>query len=282
MIYFDLKRDRQILQSDVCDLSTWTPDQFRNFSCARHKEGFLIFLEPEKIEISNEYKDGDPYTVSKNIMSSFHQRRFTDTITLLKKVSGVDCAKILDLGCGEGHLTGLIRQTFPASEIHGLDYSIDAIRIANREYKNINYVVADAYFPPFVTGYFDVVVLNNLWEHVADPLLLLRSIERLLCPGGVVIISTPSRYRISNLVRVMIGREVAFMSKLHVTEYSIGQVKEQLKFGGFKVTDIYSNPIRESRLALQIFKVVFRLWLRLSGSHHQLESTIFYLATKIG
>ena len=110
-----------------------------------------------------------------------------------------------------------------------------AIEHANSTYNNIDFVVADAYQPPFEDKYFDIIVCNNIWEHVPDPLRLLSSIGRILKPNGQLVISTPSRYRIGNITRVCLGKEVTFMSKHHITEYTVGQIKEQLKFGGFSI-----------------------------------------------
>lgn len=99
-----------------------------------------------------------------------------------------------------------------------------------------------------------------------------------LKPNGAVIISTPSRYRTDNLVRVFLGKEVKFMSKLHVTEYTVGQVKEQLTFGGFEVQKIISRPINTGSMKFRTAHKMLELFCSTIKSHHQLESTIFYLA----
>jgi hypothetical protein len=119
-----------------------------------------------------------------------------------------------------------------------------------------------------------------------SPLVLLKSISKVMRNEGYLIISTPSPYRIWNLLRVVLGRPVALMSKLHVTEYAVGQVMEQLRFGGFEVTKVFSKPamddnetIKEllvNRLVLPIGRAI----LRLVESHHNLDSTVFFLARK--
>ena len=67
------------------------------------------------------------------------------------------------------------------------------------------------------------------------PLQMLKKIERSLKPGGHLIISTPSRYRLPNLIRVLVGKPIVLGSRQHVTEYSVGQVMEQLKYLGYEV-----------------------------------------------
>jgi ubiquinone/menaquinone biosynthesis C-methylase UbiE len=280
-MYFDIKRKRVIqIDKDSVLLDTWMKGGSDDYSCSKHPDGFLIFLEPHELESFNEYKEGDPYGVSKNINSKFQNRRFQTTIQLLKSTEPNPNIKILDLGCGEGHLTDRIRDTFPSSEIHGLDYAIDAIKIAHSSYKNINFIVADGYKPPYSDEYFDIVVLNNIWEHVPDPLQMLNGIKRILKKDGIIVISTPSRYRFSNLIRVLLGKKVEFMSKLHVTEYSVGQVVEQLTYCGFSISRVHSESIRENRLIVHLVKKCFSVFAKLVNSHHIFESTVFYLASK--
>jgi hypothetical protein len=93
-----------------------------------------------------------------------------------------------------------------------------------------------------------------------------------------VIISTPSRYRVSNLVRVMLGRRVALMSRHHVTEYSVGQMEEMLRWGGFTVECMASRPSGslQSRMALALGAALRRLL----KSHHRFKPTIFYAARR--
>ena len=194
-----------------------------------------MHLSEKELSASDEYAGGDPYSVeTTQTRTPFHQRQFDLTLDLLRGLGHLD--RILDVGCGEGHITAEIKRQFPKAEVHGLDYSLSAIRKAHITYPDISFSVADAVKSPYPEGKFDVVVCNNLWEHVTDPNGLLLRMKDALKPGGSVIISTPSRYRTANLVRAILGRreDSFFMSKYHVTEYTVGQVKEQLAYGGIR------------------------------------------------
>ena len=70
------------------------------------------------------------------------------------------------------------------------------------------------------------------------------------------------------------------MSEQHVTEYSVGQVIEQLRYGGFAVTQMVSKPIKLGSLKAELARWLFSKLISLVGSHHQLEATVFYLAQK--
>ena len=280
--YYDHHNDQPIdLDKDGCSLSNWR-EQYRQARFAIHPKGFLIFLSPDELEACDEYSDSDPYAFETNLDSEFHKRRIDCTLELIKDalqaIQGMP--RILDLGCGQGHITARIQKEYPEAEISGLDYSISAIEYAVDHFPQIAFDVANAYKLPYTSSYFDVVVCNNLWEHVPDPLSLLQSISRVIKPRGFLVISTPSRYRLENLIRVIRGKPVTFMSKHHVTEYSVGQVIEQCKYGGFMVTRVFSKPIKISSTKARVAYTLFSWALAFTGSHHQLEGTVFYLAQK--
>lgn len=284
--YYDRSRNRFLSEADGCKYEDWGKSD--DFSFAIHPKGFRVFLSPSQLEKSDEYSENDPYTVEQNIDSEFHKRRIDATIYLLKIALGecISNPKILDIGCGEGHITADIQKSFLDAELSGLDYSISAINYAVEKFPGIDFCVADAHNPPYCDDYFDVVVLNNLWEHIPDPLLLLKGIRRILKDRGYLILSTPSRYRLSNLLNVLRGKPAVLMSAHHVTEYSVGQVIEQLRCGGVEVEKVYSKPIRNqsrgirSIIAHQVILPILRTYLKIIGSHHSLETTVFFLASK--
>lgn len=278
--YFDYINNRPLsLESDGCDLAEWGRS-YRNYRFARHPKGFPIFLSPSKLDACNEYSESDPYSVEDNIDSDFHRRRIEITVDLTREAASFlkNRPNILDLGCGQGHITERIRQAVEGAEVTGLDYSVAAIEYAHDRYVGIDFSVGDAYESPYAKGYFDIIVCNNLWEHVPDPLLLLSKVKGILRHGGYFIISTPSRYRTENLLRILRGKQVNFMSPHHVTEYTVGQVKEQLAYGGFKVNQILSKKISSRSLRSSFSRSIISKFVSIVGSHHQLEATVFYLA----
>jgi len=279
--YYDRRRSRPLdLEEDGCDLERWRALQGKAVF-ARHPSGFLIFLSPDKIEVSDEYKAGDPYTVVENLGSPFHQMRIECTLQAVGEALQADVCRaprILDLGCGEGHITAGIKEAWPDAEVSGLDYAVSAIERATEWYPGIDFIVADAYEPPYRDDYFDVVVCNNLWEHVPDPLRLVGGISDILRPGGWLVISTPSRYRAENVLRVARGIPVRLMSKHHVTEYSVGQVMEQLRYAGFRVVRSSTKPLKGISFHLRAVRWLCSPLLSLVGSHHRLECTVFFLA----
>ncbi len=248
----------------------------------KHANNFNIFLSPEKILSSDEYLKPDPYGIQQNRNSPFQQRRIEQTVDLVNKARAAieGQVEILDIGCGEGHLTEEIRKSVENAEITGVDYSLSAIEYAHKYFPHIHFDVADVYEMPYAPQFFDIVVCNDLWEHVPDPLFLLQKISMILKPNGYLIISTPSRYRFENILNILRGRAIRFMSSKHVTEYSVGQIKEQLNYGNFQLITFQSKAIPSQNSTITLLMWLIKSFIKMVGSHHQLEITVFYLAQK--
>lgn len=281
--YYNIKENRLLdLNRDGCDFIDWS-EKYNESTFAKHHKGFLIFIPPSEIKLNDEYNKSDPYGVEANFNNSFHRRRLELTLSMIQEAlkSSQGSQRILDIGCGQGHITSVIKKEFPSSEVSAVDYSISAIEYANDKYTEIDFIVADAYNMPYTNNYFDIVVCNNLWEHVPDPLHLLSNISKIINPNGFLVISTPSRYRKSNLLRIVRGKKVELISKHHVTEYSVGQIKEQLFYGGYNVAKCSSRRIKSKKSRSNIIMFFMKSFVMLMKSHHQLESTVFYLAQRL-
>jgi len=278
--YYDYWRSCPVdLDRDGCDLADWDK-LFEEASFAKHRKGFPVFLPPRDLGPSDEYREANPYSTNKALEAGFNKSRIEATVAMVTEaIASVKGApRILDLGCGQGHITCRIRQASPGSEISALDSSISAIEYASDHFPGIDFAVGDAHEAPYAGHYFDIVVCNNLLEHVPAPVILLNRIAEIIKPSGFLILSTPNRYRICNLLRAIKGEPVGFMSRNHITEYTAGQVIEQLNHAGFKVTRCFGSPVRETALKDRIYKTLFSRLISLAGSQRHLETTSFFMA----
>ncbi len=188
---------------------------------------------------------------------------------------------LLDIGCGEGHLTAQLKKQCPTIQtVYGIDMSLTACVKGKRLYPELEFIVGDAYSLPFQDKSFDIVLLNNIWEHVPDPCRMLSAAAPLMKDDGIVLISTPNRYRFTNIVRKALTGRCKLVSTHHVTEYSQGQVEEQLEFMGFDVVEVASSPSGGSRYPVKFCSRVLRTLLCCTKSKLAFESTLFYIAKK--
>jgi trans-aconitate methyltransferase len=89
-------------------------------------------------------------------------------------------ARVLDIGCGDGKVTALIR----AAAVTGCDRSPEMVALASREHPECTFVVADARDLPF-DAEFDIAVSFTALHWVIDGHVdALAAIRRALVPGG--------------------------------------------------------------------------------------------------
>ncbi len=109
---------------------------------------------------------------------SFVYKVVDDLLKLLAPQSG---ERIVDLGCGTGHLTSLIAAT--GASVTGLDSSAEMVREAQRQFPAIPFRVADA--TSFtVDEPQDAVFSNAVLHWVQPPAAAARAMAAALRPGG--------------------------------------------------------------------------------------------------
>ena len=98
---------------------------------------------------------------------------------------------VLDVGCGTGRFSGCLAETFDATVI-GLDASIPMLEAAERD-SAVRYVAGMAEAMPVKAAMIDLAFLSMMWHHVTDAARAVAELARVLRPGGVVIVRTPTR-----------------------------------------------------------------------------------------
>jgi 2-polyprenyl-3-methyl-5-hydroxy-6-metoxy-1,4-benzoquinol methylase len=101
-------------------------------------------------------------------------------------------ARVIDLGCGNGHVTG--RLAALGYDAMGLDVSEDGIRVAREAHPDLRFEVASVYdegFEATLGGPVDAVVALEVVEHLFYPKRLFEQSRRVLRDGGLLVVSTP-------------------------------------------------------------------------------------------
>ncbi len=109
--------------------------------------------------------------------------------SLLAKLSGTSLS-VLDIGGGTGWLLGIIRQIDPRvtyTQVVDIDEGAqsEALLAGHHYFRG----TIEAYQPDRL---YDLVLMLNLIEHVADPKATLAKVGALLKPGGIALIKTPN------------------------------------------------------------------------------------------
>lgn len=106
---------------------------------------------------------------------------------------GLESARVLDNGCGLGTYVGRLRPL--AAEVWGLEYERErAVEAAERLGGADRLVCAAGEDLPFADASFDVILSNEVIEHVRDDGRACAEMVRVLRPGGRAVIFCPNRW----------------------------------------------------------------------------------------
>jgi len=118
------------------------------------------------------------------------------TRTLLADLPALQPRYVLDMGCGPGHTSTLLRQRFPHSEVTGIDGSAAMIDEARDRVTGAWFCVMDVTEPLRLPA--DVVYARLLLGHLPDPHAALEHWVRAVRPPGLIVCEEPVRYRTDN------------------------------------------------------------------------------------
>lgn len=142
--------------------------------------------------------------------------------------------RILDLGCGTGSTTLLLKKAFPQAEVIGLDLSPYMLVVAEDKARQagqaIQFKQANAEQTGFTDASFDLVTASLLF-HETPPLVscnILQEAFRLLKPGGEVLIldgNQSTLYQTKWLTQVF--------EEPYIKDYAAGRVDDWMTTAGF-------------------------------------------------
>ncbi len=142
--------------------------------------------------------------------------------------------RILDLGCGTGSTTLLLKQAFPQAEVIGLDFSPYMLVVAETKAKNaglnLKFIHANAEQTGFDDTSFDLVTASLLFHETPCEVTqnIIRESFRILKVGGEMIILDGNQKTL---------REVEWLSEIfeepYIKVYAAGSLDASLGKAGF-------------------------------------------------
>lgn len=139
--------------------------------------------------------------------------------------------KLLDVGCGTGYF---MKQLSLRWDVYGIDISKQAINMAKaRSLKNIK--LASVEKIPYKNGFFNIILVLDVLEHVENEIIALKEIKRVLATDGIAIFNSPAYNFLWSY-----HDETA----KHLRRYTKKQLQEKLEEAGFKILKItYINSL---------------------------------------
>lgn len=169
---------------------------------------------------------------------------------IIEVLSPQEGEKILDLGCGTGYYLFLLSSLPVSLNLVGLDNDSKALEEARDSLsKRIKFILSDCAKLPFKNKTFDKVVASEVLEHLQDDQKTLKEVSRILKPGGIFVISTPSiNYPflwdpINWILQHLFGTHIqkGFFSGIwsgHIRLYNKDNLENKFKKAGFKIEEV--------------------------------------------
>ncbi|MDD5530426.1 MAG: class I SAM-dependent methyltransferase [bacterium] len=138
--------------------------------------------------------------------------------------------KILDIGCSGGYFLDYMK----GWDCHGIEISsLYAEKAKAKHGNNIHTGTVEDY--EYKKEYFDVITLQDVLDHMPDPLQALAKCNSLLKPGGIIVIKV---HDISCLFAKLLGpRFYAFVPIFHLVYFNKKNLIETLSMSGFKTEE---------------------------------------------
>lgn len=180
----------------------------------------------------------------------------------LSLVNGV---RVLDVGCGDGLLMGLLEKQ--GAYVTGAD--ISDVAIQKCEQKGFKVRKISGSHLPFDDNSFDLVIALDVLEHLYAPGELLREMARVSL-GGNVIVGVPNFSSLPARIQVLRGRvpENNSPHKGHIYWFNLQSLIRVIKKEGMRVDVLMVNTIWEDTFLLgalmRICKALFPGFFALS------------------
>ncbi len=166
----------------------------------------------------------DKFRFPRSLVHRPIQRFFGDRLASLP-----DRARVLDAGCGNGIESGPYSERL---EVYGVDYQPGYVAYCRASYPLGHFTVGELSRLDFPDAHFDLIVMNQVIEHLEDPPQVVAELARVLRPGGQLLVSTPNydtlgwRLVENTYHRWFVGGFDAETN--HVTHYDPAQLRSHL------------------------------------------------------
>ncbi len=195
--------------------------------------------------------------------------------------------RLLDVGCGTGALGQVLSATCHA-EVVGVEP--DAARAARARVRGLS--VRGGYLTDELIreiGFFDIVLLADVLEHLPNPHAMLRLVRKALKQRGAVIVSLPNVAHWSVRLDLLRGRfeyqECGIRDATHLRWFTAATARSLLASSGFKVTEyraaanfrlsdnMVRRPLRwlSEKQRVRFLRLACRCWPNLFAVQHVLK-----------
>ena len=201
------------MECPVCNYNY--SDQFKYLNCESFDDSYLYkdieirkcnqcghqynYLTDKELKYLNKYYEQEyaPSNLSSNDKegdkpgsnNSFNLKRYEQLFEFISPYITKD-SRILDVGCATGGFINFLEEKGYKNL-----YGIEPIQTYVNKANNKNIKVGNVYLIPFEDNSFDIIILDQVLEHLSNLKLAMKVIRRVLDKGGLCYIGVPDAER---------------------------------------------------------------------------------------
>lgn len=163
---------------------------------------------------------------AKNPLKRALIKRFVGAVEQLFD-AGTPPRSVLEIGVGEGFLSGHLSARHPQVEFSGVDLNQADLELLAQKFPSIKRYCANIYDLSALPGGYDLIICAEVLEHVDDPARALQQIVKLAPQRVILTVPHEPWFMLSNLA---MGKNITRLGNdvEHVNHFTVGSFKRLL------------------------------------------------------
>lgn len=161
----------------------------------------------------------------------FYYNRGQSIADLVKPHVKTNTPRILDIGAGWGHILYAMGERFPAGKRTAIEFSQVCVRHLQGMGIEVHVGAAENVLPG-LDYKFDVITISHVFEHLLNPVEILKLVRQSLAPGGVLYIEVPN-IPAESLLKYPDHIWAPRFDEPHITFFSLDTLRDMLVREGF-------------------------------------------------
>ena len=178
-----------------------------------------------------------------------HFGNFESNISFLNETGVIKgCSKILEIGCGKGHLLNYFYKK--DLDITATEINASFLEESKKFYGKLPTVLVQSELLPFSNHSFDVVLSFDVFEHIPNSDIHLQEVYRVLRNGGFYLLQTPNKAT-NFIFETIRWKSFTKWGDDHCSLHNYWGMKRRLEKNGFEVV-FYDMPVVNEFFKLKI------------------------------
>jgi len=158
----------------------------------------------------------------------------------------------LEIGCGDGNFAELLLSR-GVLEVWGIEYEKEQADIAQKRMTKVLVGDVAEQLTRLPDNYFDVIICNDVLEHLIDPYTVISKLRHKLKKEGVMISSIPNIRYFRNLFDYFFNKnwdytDSGIMDKTHFRFFTYRSIRKMFESNGYEVVKMEGiNPTKSIR-----------------------------------